>query len=78
MPGKIDWIVTTSGRPIRDVTRELEAAGFTVKQVLEEIGAVVGAADESAVEKLRSVRGVADVSKDQQVDVGPPGSKKTW
>jgi hypothetical protein len=30
------------------------------------------------VKKLRKVRGVADVSRDTSVGVGPPGAPETW
>jgi hypothetical protein len=43
-----------------------------------EIGSIVGNAHEDAVEKVRSIRGVVDVSPDMPVDVGPPGSPDTW
>lgn len=28
--------------------------------------------------KRRAIRGVADVSSDQKVDIGPPNSRETW
>ncbi len=72
---KTGYIVTLSGdRPIDEVSKDIRAAGLEVKDVLKEIGSITGAADPRALEKLRAVRGVADVSEDQSVDIGPPDS----
>ena len=72
-------IITISGdRPIQDVAKDLAAAGLKGGQTLEEIGSITGSADDYAVPKLRKVRGVADVSPDLSVDVGPPDSRNTW
>jgi hypothetical protein len=68
-------IVTMSGeRPIHEVARDLKKAGFTVGKVLEFTGTVTGSAHSKDVKRLRGVRGVADVSEDHPVDIGPPGS----
>ena len=73
------WIVTTSGeRSVADVAKDLRAKGFSVDQVLDEIGAITGAADDTVVSKLRAVKGVADVSPDTAIDIGPPDSPTTW
>ena len=74
-----NWIVTTSGdRPAKEVAKDLRAAGFSVDQVLDEIGSITGAADDRVAEKVRSIKGVADVSPDTVIDIGPPGSPTTW
>ena len=79
MPQHKSWIVTTSGdRPVKDVAKDLKAAGFSVEQVLDEIGAITGSADDRVAEKARSVKGVTDVSPDTAIDIGPPGSPTTW
>ena len=79
MPSQKDWIVTTSSdRPIADITKDLKDAGFSVRQVNEEINSISGAAADHAVTKLRGIRGVVDVSEDTPVDIGPPDSDKTW
>jgi hypothetical protein len=68
-------VITLSGeRPAGEVTAELEAAGFTVGQVLSEVGVVTGSAGRGALARLRAVRGVADVSPDHAIDIGPPGA----
>lgn len=67
------WIVTTSGdRSLSDIKKDLTKSGFAVEQVLDEIGVISGTTSDDNVERLRSVTGVADVSPDQQIDIGPP------
>ena len=68
-------IVTMSGaRNVRDVVRDLRAAGVEVDHVLEETGIVTGRADPGTHARLRTIEGVADVSADYPVDIGPPDS----
>ena len=79
MENKRDWVVTTSGdRPVKEVAKDLRQSGFAVDQVLEEIGVITGAASEDVVKKARTIRGVADVSRDEPIDIGPPGAPETW
>lgn len=66
-------VVTVAGRPIHEVTHDLKAAGFEVNEVLDTIGVVTGSAHAGQMPKLKSVRGVTDVSADHDVDIGPPG-----
>ena len=73
------WIITTSGeRPAKDVAKDLKAKGFTVDQVMDEIGTITGAADDAVAAKLRGIDGVTDVSPDSPIDIGPPDSPTTW
>jgi len=73
------WIVTTSGgRSLKDVASDIKAAGFAIDEVLEAIGIITGSASDSVADKLRAVPGVADVSPDQPIDIGPPDSPTTW
>ena len=79
MPQHKSWIVTTSGeRPVKDVAKDLRAAGFAVDQVLDEVGSSTGEADDRVAQKARSIKGVADVSPDMPIDIGPPGAPTTW
>lgn len=78
MPERKRWIVTTGGRSTKEVAKDLKEKGFAVDQVLDEIGAITGAADESVVSKLRAVKGVTDVSPDAPIDIGPPDAPTTW
>lgn len=73
------WVITTgSDRPIHDIARDLADRGLVGGVILEETGVITGSAAEKVVAKLRKVRGVADVSPDIQVDIGPPDSPVTW
>ena len=73
------WIVTLSGdRPVADVRRELEKAGLEVDEAMEEIGVISGRCPAASAKRLRSVKGVVDVSPDHPIDIGPPGSPDTW
>jgi hypothetical protein len=72
---KQSLIVTVArGSHINDVARDLKAAGLEVEGVLDAIGIVTGRAHAKSVARLRKVRGVADVSPDHKVDIGPPGA----
>lgn len=72
-------IVTISAeRPVREVAKDLSKAGFKVGQILEEIGSITGSCDASQIGKLRAIRGVADVSPDNPIDIGPPDSPTAW
>lgn len=73
------WIVTTStDRPVRDVAKDLTAAGFAVADVYPEIQSISGTANDEAMARVRKVGGVIDVSPDQPVDIGLPDSPETW
>jgi hypothetical protein len=76
---KKTWIITTSGdRSMREITKDLSAAGILGAMVLKDVGVVTGTAAAAAVPKLRKVRGVVDVSPDTPIDIGPPDSSETW
>ena len=69
------WVITTSGgRPISDVANDVAAAGFVIDQILAAIGSITGSATDSVAEAVRAIPGVADVSRDLPVDIGPPDS----
>jgi hypothetical protein len=74
------WVVTTSGdRPLNDVARDIEAAGFVINEVLEAIGVITGSATECVAEAVRAIPGVADVSPETPpVDIGDPDDLTTW
>lgn len=79
MPASKRWIVTTSGdRALADVQKDLTKAGFVIEQNLGEIGSLIGTASDAVAEKLRALPGVADVSPDTPIDIGPPDSPVTW
>ena len=69
------WIVTASAdRPVSAIADEIKNAGFTVTEVLEHTGNVIVRGDPAAAAHIRSIHGVADVSPDHTVDIGPPGA----
>lgn len=73
------WLVTTSGdRPLSEVKKEVEKHGFQIGEVLNEIGVITGSGGDAVAEKLRDVPGVADVSPDTPIDIGPPDAPVTW
>jgi hypothetical protein len=74
------WVVTTSGdRSLNEVKKNLKKAGFTIDQVLEEIGCITGAASDDVVRGLRAVPGVATVSAEAPpINIGPPDAPVTW
>lgn len=73
------WIVTLSGdRPLDEVHKDLKAAGFTVHEVYDQIGSISGSAGDAVIQKLRKLPGVADISPDAEMGIGPPGKDATW
>lgn len=79
MAGTGKWVVSTSGdRPLEEVESELRDSGFAVREVLREIGCITGEASADVVHRVRGIRGVADVEKQGDIDIGPPGAPETW
>jgi hypothetical protein len=73
------WVVTSDGhRDLAQVAADLTVRGFTTEQQLDQIGVVIGTAPDDAVGRLRGVPGVADVSPETQIDIGPPDAPTTW
>lgn len=76
---KKTWVVTTSGdRPLKEVASDLKKGGFKVGEILNEIGCITGEGGDDIAEKARKVKGVADVSANVPIDIGPPNSSDTW
>jgi hypothetical protein len=70
---KQSLIITVSkDHPILDVARDLKASGLEVEGILDAVGIVTGRAHPKSIARLRKVRGVADVSPDHKIDIGPP------
>ena len=73
------WIVTTSSdRSLGDVRKNLSETGFAVDQVLDEIGCITGSASDDVATQMRGIPGVADVSPEIPIDIGPPDAPVTW
>jgi hypothetical protein len=74
MPDSPTWIITATGeRPVAEVVTALRKAGLVVGTVMAEIGVITGQCSQAKAAALRKVAGVADVSPDAPVDIGPPG-----
>ena len=72
------WVVTTSGnQPLSDVRKNLIESGFTVDQVLGEIGLITGAAEDDVADRVRNIPGVVDISPEARIDIGPPDAPIT-
>lgn len=73
------WIITTSpDHTIESIKQKLVEAGFSIDHVFDQIGSLSGTASDDVVEKVKSVDGVADVSPDHPIDIGPPDAPVTW
>lgn len=73
------WIVTTSTeRPIEDVAQDLRDSGFTVGQILEDVGCITGTACHESAARLESIAGVLDVSPGVPVDMVRTKSTFIW
>lgn len=73
------WLITISNdQPIQDIATRLSAEGLTIREVLEEIGCITGAADDATAQRLKQVKGVVDVAPDMPMDIGPPAGDETW
>jgi hypothetical protein len=73
------WVITTSGdRPISEVKNDLSKTGFTIGEVLGEIGVITGSANEAIAKKLRAIPGIVDVSPDVPINIGPPDAPVIW
>jgi hypothetical protein len=79
MTGRKRWIVTLSGRrPIGEVRKALESAGFQIENVLDIVGVITGTWAGASTSPLAGIEGVADVSSESDVDIGPPDAPSTW
>ena len=80
MPTSKRWIITLSSNySLSDLTEQLQAAGFSVEQVLAAIGSITGTGSDSAAEQARAIPGVADVSPEgPPISIGPPDAPITW
>lgn len=80
MPEEKKWVVTTEGsRSLSEIQKDLSGNGFTIENVLSEIGCITGAASDASIDKLRKIPGVADISPEPpSINIGPPNSSFTW
>ncbi|HQR33364.1 MAG TPA: ketohydroxyglutarate aldolase [Blastocatellia bacterium] len=57
-----------------DVAVRCRKAGMNITQEMKSIGMITGSIDESALEKLRIVKGVSLVELERSFQIAPPGS----
>jgi hypothetical protein len=71
---KADMVVVVSGdRPVHEVAADLKSAGFEVEQVLDAINQVTGRAAPALKTRLKTIKGVEDVSETHEpFNIGPP------
>ena len=67
-------VLLEPGEAKKTVLTRLRAAGFTVEQHLDAIGAVTGSAPATKMQKLKSIKGVKDVQVEQSYQLPPPDS----
>ncbi|RUR36507.1 hypothetical protein [Vreelandella populi] len=73
------WIITiSSDQSITDIAARLKAEGLTIRDLLEDIGCITGAADNATAERLKYIEGVVDIAPDMPFGIGQPGSNETW
>ena len=64
----------TGPRELNAVRRSMEKVGFRVETAMERIGTLIGSVDESRVNDLRGIEGVASVEEELSARVPPPGA----
>ena len=70
-----NWIVMIDAdATLKAVEKELKRIGFTIVRVLDQLDMLEVRGSEALAAKARTLRGVADVSKSEIVDIGPPGA----
>ena len=73
------WIITiSSDRSITDIAARLKAEGLTIRDLLEDIGCITGAADNATAERLKHIEGVVDIAPDMPIELGPSEGNQTW
>lgn len=73
------WIITiSSDQSMTEIAARLKAEGLTIRDLLEDIGCITGAADNATAERLKHIEGVVDIAPDMHMGIGQPGSNETW
>lgn len=67
MKGYVLTVDDESDTTLAALVPALEAAGFVVDRTLDEIGVIVGRADEADVDRIREVPGVGAIDEDGTV-----------
>lgn len=77
MPEKVRVVISVADEQASDlssVTAALHNAGAEVEQTLETLGTIIATVDESRLDAVRSVSGVAHVERERMFHVAPPDS----
>ena len=67
-------VVSANPKQFGALRRNMERRGFRVETAMESIGTLIGSIDESRVNDLKDLEGVASVEVEHTVRVPPPGS----
>ena len=67
-------VVSASPKKLGALRRNVERCGFSVEMAMESIGMLIGSVDESRVNDLKDLEGVASVQEEHTVRVPLPGS----
>jgi hypothetical protein len=73
--GKVKFIASvkkTHLNQITEVSRELEAQGLQVDQVMRITGVITGTARDASQLRELNVPGIAHIESDQDISIGPP------
>ncbi len=72
---KVSLLVEDSALPrISEIADSCKAAGLTIESVLEAVGVITGAVEESGLDKLRTADGIANLEIQKTVQLAPPDS----
>lgn len=73
------WVVTLSNeKSVDDMSRELAKTGFTIDQVLDQIGCITGSGSDEVAQTIRKIPGVVDVSPETTIQLPPSDESVTW
>jgi hypothetical protein len=67
------FIVTVNpGADLKTVAADLKTHGFTVDNILQEVGVISASTDADDLASVQSLQGVLAVEEDQEVQLPPP------
>jgi hypothetical protein len=69
------WIISLAlHQPMSPIALRVSQLGFVVQQQMEFAGVIVALGTDDQAEQARAIPGVADVSVDLPIDIGPPNA----
>jgi len=75
---KVDVLVSIEADHLdrfSEVVKSIKDAGMDVEQQMKEIGIVTGSIDSVKIERLRRLKGIAQVEKPHRFQIAPPNSE---